>query len=97
MKFMGAEEAGCRQSGDYAIPQPGDIKSIDPRIQHAGTYGRKDIVHFQFYLAEEGKDGVGEKKCQTKRARESADAGKQPQASSNDGSAAKRLRSMRGQ
>eukprot|EP00808_Paulinella_micropora_P006765 g9738.t1 len=27
MKFMGPEEPGCRQPGDYAIPQPGDIKA----------------------------------------------------------------------
>eukprot|EP00808_Paulinella_micropora_P014641 g81017.t1 len=55
----------CRQPGDsmQGRSQETLIKGIDPRIQHAGTYGRKDIdgtIHcFQFYLAEEGKDGVG--------------------------------------
>ena len=49
MKFMGPDEPGCRQPG-FAQPQPGDMKGLDPRIIHAGTYGRKDIVHFQFCL-----------------------------------------------
>lgn len=49
-KFMGPEDPGCLQPLT-ATPQPGDLKAIDQRLCHQGSYGAKDITHFAFYLA----------------------------------------------
>eukprot|EP00808_Paulinella_micropora_P022817 g77568.t1 len=67
MKFMGPDEPGCRQP-DFAKPQRGDgIMGLDPRLVHAGNYGRKDIVHFQFCLPDSSEEVELEKKQKTQK------------------------------